>query len=374
MTRICFFTLNAYDMLVGATDGHVGGAQLQQVLIGRELVERGHDVFFVEHATSGKEEQTVDGITVRTKPKPAGNPLARAVEAARGTRRLLTEIDPETVYFRVLDFELLVLAWYCWRDERRFVYNFAHDSEVTDDPVVFSDPIKSSSQFRYAIHRALESADALVAQNQFQYDRATDRFDTDIHKIPNGYAPADSVDPIPVEGEQVVLWVSRFVPWKRPEIVFDLARDLPEIEFIVVGQNTDVDTYENAKREAATLDNVRFEGFVPFTEIDRYFVAADVFLNTSVSEGFPNTFLQAWAYGTPVASLNINPDGILTDFDIGIDAAGSYDALRDGIEAMTADAERYETLATNARRYFRENHHLTAVVDRYDRLLAPDSD
>jgi hypothetical protein len=50
MARIAFFTLNAYDMLTDATDSEdVGGAQLQQILIGEELVSRNHDIYFIEY-------------------------------------------------------------------------------------------------------------------------------------------------------------------------------------------------------------------------------------------------------------------------------------------------------------------------------------
>lgn len=44
-------------MLTGGEDGSaVGGAQLQQILVVKELAARGHEVYFVEYDTSDKSE------------------------------------------------------------------------------------------------------------------------------------------------------------------------------------------------------------------------------------------------------------------------------------------------------------------------------
>jgi glycosyltransferase involved in cell wall biosynthesis len=54
---------------------------------------------------------------------------------------------------------------------------------------------------------------------------------------------------------------------------------------------------------AAGIQNLLFKGFVPFDEVGNDFNRASFLVNTSDSEGFPNTFMQAWARGIPSLSF-----------------------------------------------------------------------
>ena len=56
---------------------------------------------------------------------------------------------------------------------------------------------------------------------------------------------------------------------------------------------------------------------MPLEKTDKFFRQAKVLVNTSVAEGWPNTFLQAGAAGTPVLSFQVNPDNYLTKFNCG---------------------------------------------------------
>lgn len=370
---IAFFTLNAYDMLTGGHEGDaVGGAQLQQILIGKELIRRGHDVYFIEYETSKKDEKTIDGIQVVTKPLPTGSELSRALTALRGTRNVLNKIDPDICYRRSLDFEILPISLYCSVTKTRFVYGIAHDDELTDNPHKFSAGIKSSSIYTSVNRFALSNASAVIAQNATQYDLATERLSTDIYRIPNCYESAIAK---PVDWEfdsPVVFWAARFEPWKNPTVVTDLAGELPEVTFVMAGGPGDKELVSAVQQHASELENLSYLGHVPFSEIDRYFAAADVFLNTSEAEGFPNTFLQAWANKTPVASLSVDPDDILSSREIGIVGDGSVEKLQDRLEQLVTDDNRIEELGHASRSYLREHHTVEAVTNQYERAFFKD--
>ena len=366
MAKIAFFTLNAYDMLTGGYEGNaVGGAQLQQILIGKELADRGHTVYFVEYDTDNKSETVYDGIQIIKKPLPTGSEPSRASTAIRGTWRVLRRIEPDVCYRRSLDFEMIPLVVHAQATNSRFVYNVAHNDELTSSPHKFSTGVKSTKLYRWLNRLVLSATDAVIVQNTKQASLGTEHLKTNIHQIPNCY-PSVRADPIDWQYDSpVVFWAARFVDWKRPQTVFELAESLPHITFVMAGDVSDNQFMERA----AGLDNLELLGHVPFSEIDRYFAAADLFLNTSEDEGFPNTFLQAWANKTPVVSLNVDPSGIISSEGLGIVAGGSTIQLRDQIADLVSDDDQIQQLGNRSYNYLRENHSVGSISDRYERVL-----
>lgn len=369
--RIVFFTLNAYDMLTGGHRGNAGGgAQLQQILIGRELSTRGHDVFFVEYETDHTEEGEFDGIEVVAIPRPTGSEVGRAVDVFSNTRRVLRRLEPDVCYRRVLDFSILPLSLCCRFGDRRFVYGVAHDDELTDDPHMLAGRVKGSRPYRLLNRRALSAASAVIAQNRHQYELATDTLSTTVKQIPNCY-PDDPAAPLEWEYESpVVFWAARFHDWKQPDLVADLAESIPDATFLMAGGPGDESLYQHLKQRAESIDNLVLTGHIPISEIDRYFASADVFLNTSTAEGFPNTFLQAWVHGTPVVSLGVDPDGILQSSEIGLFANGSEETLRDHLLQITTNDTQRERLGDESRAYYESNHTVSEIANRYEDVFA----
>jgi len=115
-----------------------------------------------------------------------------------------------------------------------------------------------------------------------------------------------------------VLWISNVKGVKRPDRLLALAEKLPGTNFTMIGGVVEVerDLYTVIERSATDLPNVNFLGAVPYQEVNQYVARAKVFLNTSDIEGFPNTFLQAWARKVPVVSY-FDPDGIIKNRGLG---------------------------------------------------------
>ncbi|MFC7082337.1 glycosyltransferase family 4 protein [Halorussus caseinilyticus] len=381
--HVAFLSLNAYDMLTGGHEGNVGGSQLQQALIAEELADRGHEVTFVENDAPFKEATAVNGVRVVLKDEHSDRSLpVRLPARVASTLRTLSEIGPDAVYARVPNLDIFPVAAYCSVTDTRFVYNFAHDSELTDDPMVFDGSLSDNAVYWGLMQKALGSADVLVAQNDFQYTRARERFPgTNVSLVWNGYpdpesggdsgrdpdSRTDRSDDAPTK----VLWVATLREWKQPEVVLELAAEIPDAEFVVVGgrASESPDLYDSFRAAANETENVRFEGFVPYENVDEYFARADVFLNTSTDEGFPNTFLQSWANRTAVVSLNVDPNDILRENDIGYCADGSVDEMAERLGELVRDDERRRRYLTNAYEYFVENHSIEQVTDQYEAAL-----
>jgi glycosyltransferase involved in cell wall biosynthesis len=115
-----------------------------------------------------------------------------------------------------------------------------------------------------------------------------------------------------------VLWVNNLRPFKRPDRLLTLARALPHLRFEMIGgtQSGHEAMYAQIQAEAQSLPNLRFLGPVPYHEVNGHYERARVFVNTSDSEGFPNSYLQAWRRGTPSVAF-FDPDAVIARHGLG---------------------------------------------------------
>jgi len=104
-----------------------------------------------------------------------------------------------------------------------------------------------------------------------------------------------------------VAWIAMLRRFKRPDLLIEIARKAPDIRFVVCGGPTTFTAApgygEQIAKTLRALPNVEYHGQVPPDEANRVIANAALFLSSSDEEGFPNTFLQAWAAGTPVVTV-----------------------------------------------------------------------
>ena len=152
-------------------------------------------------------------------------------------------------------------------------------------------------------------------------------------------------------------------------MLLDVAERLPSIDFTMVGGKLPdaPELYEEAAARAAALPNVAFLGSVPFNEMGELYARAQVLVCTSEIEGFPNTFLQAWASGTPVVST-VDADGVIATHRLGT-VCEAPDEMADEIEVVLSEAASSRELGDRCRGYVQEHHGPDVVVRKLDGLL-----
>ena len=181
--------------------------------------------------------------------------------------------------------------------------------------------------------------------------------------------PIDLALRFPRDDDGTVLWVGKSDAIKRPDLAIEIARRVPSARFLLVMNPSDPDLHRRVEMDAAALGNVRVERAVPFDEIESRFARASVFLNTSRVEGFPNTFLQAAKYGVPIASLDVDPAGMLEGGGAGVFGGGDVDRLAREIADLLTSADRRGAMGMRALAYVREHHDRERIVEQLEQTL-----
>lgn len=95
--------------------------------------------------------------------------------------------------------------------------------------------------------------------------------------------------------------VANFFPVKNLALVIEIARAVPDLSFVLIGDGPQRSELESVCLKDE-LKNVRFTGRLSAQEISQQLTVSSIFLSTSFSEGTPTALLEAMACGLPVVT------------------------------------------------------------------------
>ncbi len=310
--KVCFVSLSLYPCLANDfSSGSIGGAEVQQAMIARGLAKKGLDVSVISEDLGQEEACIIDGVTIYKAYKPgAGLPVLRFVypKIVRIYQALL-KADADVYYVRNASFLTALVSLFCKLKKKKWLYAGAHDTDF-----IPGSELINNVRDRYLYRKGLRSAPSVVVQTQMQQHLLQQHYQKSARIFYNF-----SDQPVELVQENTnILWVSTIRRWKRPELFLQLAKALPDFPFIMIGgaDSSDAEFYQQIEKEAANIPNLKFLGFLPLQETEAYFSQARIFINTSIKEGFPNTFLQAWRRGIPTVSF-FDPDDVISTHHLG---------------------------------------------------------
>lgn len=172
--------------------------------------------------------------------------------------------------------------------------------------------------------------------------------------------------------KKYVAWVGMLREHKRPDHLVAIAREAPDTQFVVCGGVTEYQTrsgYGERVIEALNkLPNVDCRGRVAPQEAEEVIANAAMLLCTSDEEGFPNTFMQAWASGTPVVTMKVDPDKIIETEGLGR-VSGTTEQSIGVIRELMDSVELRQEMGEKAWRYVSEHHGVAAVLEIFTDTL-----
>ena len=341
MKKICFVMAEAYPVISGKGN-QVGGAELQSWLIANEL-SKNFDVHFIVKAKKSGEEIKKEIKVHKIEYK---HPIIGHIKILKK----MHDIKANIYYQRTGGVATIITSMFCFLTGKKFVFHIAGDYQLD-----VGYPYGKNRFIRWLYRLAIKKAEVIFVQNNIQRKKLK-KFGRNGIVIKN----LVNTDVNSSEKEDFVLWVGNISNIKSPLTYISLAKELPQHKFLMIGNPADRELSEKVKKEAETTPNLEFLGFKPYIETDEYFKKAKVFVNTSKLEGFPNTFLQAWRYKTPVVSLNVDPDEIICNYELGFHSK-TLDAMKRDVSHLMESIELNQRLGNNGKKYVKEKHDIKKV-------------
>jgi glycosyltransferase involved in cell wall biosynthesis len=352
--KIVFLNDLIYAYATGAPWA-VGGAERQQWILARTLAAAGWKVTVgIRKQLQCHQRVSIEGVDF------VGLDQARLLLA--WYRFLLAE-QPDWWYWRCASHLLGLAALIAKLARVRLIFAVGFDSDVNIRHALFQRP---GWWPLYAL--GLSLANRIFVQNEGQFYRLPRMLRSKTSKVPSITPMLETVIPHS-ERPRYVAWVAMLRKFKRPDLLVEIARRVPDIRFVVCGGTTTFTAepgYGKAIVDALeSLPNVEYRGQVSPDEALRVISEAALFLSTSDEEGFPNTFLQAWSAGTPVVSLTVDPDNLIERHVLG-EVSGDIQQAIMNITDLIGSSDYREAIATRARRYVASQHSPSAVVDTFE--------
>jgi glycosyltransferase involved in cell wall biosynthesis len=364
--KICFVGFHNLPVLAPEYRRHgIGGEAVQQTLLARALARGGHEVSMVVADYGQREGAEWEGIRVfKAYRLEAGLPVLRFIHPRwTGMWSALARADADIYYTSCAGMQVGLVALFCRRFRRRFVFRTASDADCDRSRLLVP-----TARDRWLYAYGLRRADAILVQSASQAEALAHNFGL------AGRVAGMLVEKAePAAARDIdVLWVSNIRREKRPDRILELAGRMPDVKIHMVGGPLagEEALFRDVEHAATTRLNVSFHGRLSYWDANELYGRARLLVNTSDVEGFPNSYLQAWVRGVPVVTL-LDPDGVIEREGLGVAArssaqvAGAVEYLLGTPTAWKAASDR---CAAFMAREYAEDKVLAAYLDTFEQV------
>jgi glycosyltransferase involved in cell wall biosynthesis len=369
--KICFVGLENLPVLAREYNQHgIGGEQVQHTLLARALSRRGHTVSMVVGDYGQADGAVWDGVTTYKAYRfDAGLPVLRFIHPRwTGLWSAMQRANADIYYVSCAEMQVGQTAMFARIHGKQAIFRVASDMDCEPEHLLIR-YWRDKKLYEYGLRRV----GAIFAQGKRQRASMQRNYGLDSRVVTMLVEPAKwqlnfSERTIPV------LWVSNLRQLKRPDLMVELAEGMPDLEMHMIGgpQPDFAELYETIRRQTEQLPNLKFHGRVPYHDVNESYERARVFVNTSDTEGFPNSYLQAWVRGTPVVSF-FDPDGLIASEGLGR-AVKSLDEMAIAVRELTSDHAKWQQASERCLAYmtreYGEDKILAPYLEEFSRLSA----
>lgn len=345
--KIAFLSSFAHLALDEREERVSGGAELQVALLAQELAKRGVEVCILAGNTGQPDIAEKHGVRVRNAGNFHTGRLLPMLLSAPRIFQLLRQERPEWV---------CVLGWtawlfYLWLLRRflqfRLVFICGLDTEVNGQ-YRRENPVRG-----FFFEFAMRHADKRYAMTELQRTLfAQGGMSCGFYR--NLILPRRK--PLILDKKVDFLWVARCRAIKNPHLFLKLAEALPDARFWMICPPEDSQLFSKIQEHANRLPNVKLWPGIAYHQIQDYYDAARVFVNTSEWEGWPNSFIQAGLGQSAILSWKIRPDRLFEDYRLGFCADANWELFVQYSQKLFQNRQQAEECGREASRFVRELH------------------
>ena len=359
-TKVCFISLRSYPLFTKKSSDYFGGAEVQMSLIAKALAK---DKKFQVSVIVGDYGQ-------KAAVKRNRLTLYRAFKHGRFFPfevirffRLLKKINAEIYIERTMNIKVGLVALLCRMFGKKFIYMIAHDWDCQKD---FGRYLTGLSRLSFAF--GLKQTDLIIAQTRDQQKQLLKNWKRPSFLLPSIFPQRRTINQ-KTNRPNYILWIGRAEKWKRPEKFLKLVSRFPQQKFVMICRQVNNQYYfQQLFTQLQPLPNLEFFSEIPFSQINKFFQQAKILVNTSLAEGFPNTFLQAGLNRVPILSLTINPDRFITRYQCGLVADNNINKLVNNCQKLLHHPRLAYSLGKHNFHYVTTFHHPKLVFNLKQRL------
>lgn len=368
--KICFWG-DIGRALQGKTSG---GGELQIALLARALAKGGHEVVVVDYEAT-EDFITDDGIKIfKIEGWNGGIPLLRTF-----TNRLprlyssLKAQKADVYYCRIRDFRHFLAYRAARKVTARFVLGIASDFDIVDFRTRWKNMYLSNIRSMWGVFSGLlievvypyllSHSDYVFVQHEGQ-EKYLIGSGVKTYLFPN-LIDLSQLPSVPDTLHKDFIYVGWLDKRKGIREFVELVKLSPQHSFKVIGPPRDKEGML-CYNELKNFNNVTLLGKQSHIDTLKHIACSKALVSTSPMEGFPNIFIEAWAYGIPVLSLYFDPGDVIRSKDLGVVADGKIDKLLSIINELAVTKE----FSKRSKSYVEMTHELNnQKIEQIDKLF-----
>jgi len=340
-----------------------GGAEYQLFLMAQYLIERGYDIHYLflikDKSIVPSKIENINLHPINENITFFNKVFGRVfIQYKDEVSKIIEKVKPDLILHRNLSSIFYPIIK---NSNIKTILHLAHKKDVSNFSFKFSRKIITEyleSKYRKYI---LKNVDYIIGQAKYQDDLLKQNFRRKCDLIIQNFHPYPKEEILKSDKIKIV-WIANWKKWKQPEVFIALAENLRHInaEFIMIGRKANDSWSEKLIGRINKIDNLNYLGEKTLEETNEILSKSHIFVNTSLYEGFPNTFIQAWMRKVVVVSLNVDPDSVLKNNKIGFHSQ-QFDMMADNVKELIENKKLREEYTENGQKYSFENHALKNV-------------